>query len=287
LAFTVDKQGPVITAVSATPNPTAQAATLTLTATATDPSGIAAAEWYEGTAPAAGTGRPMTVSGTTVSAGVALNGFAAGSHTLWVRAKDATGQWGTAVSVTVTVQPPNAVFADTFSGNTAAWSQTTGTAPATSGAMVATGTGFVADNTPIGERSFHAKFDFAVGTYNARTATADIYQLRGTAGTAVLTVQVRRSGTATQFRLGLLRSTGWIYTGWVTATGGTVRVDWASATAGSATLKVGTTTVGTLTGNTSAYTVESAVMGLVARTNATPTGSATFDNYASTRYTAP
>jgi hypothetical protein len=287
LTFTVDRHGPVITALSATPNPTAQAATLTLSATATDLSAVTAAEWYEGTAPAAGSGRPMTVSGTALSASIALNGFAAGSHTLWVRAKDAFGQWGAAVSVTVTVQPPNAVFADTFSGNTAAWSQTTGTAPATTGALVATGTGYVVDNTPIGERTFHAKFDFTVGTYNARTATADIYQLRGTAGTAVLTVQVRRSGTATQFRLGQLRNTGWTYTAWVTATGGTIRVDWASAIAGAATLRVGTVTVGTLTGNTSAYTVESAALGLVARTNTTPTGSATFDNYVSTRYTAP
>jgi hypothetical protein len=287
LTFTVDKHGPVVTTLTATPNPTAQAATLTLNAIATDLSGVTAAEWYEGTAPSPGGGHPMTVSSSTLSASIALNGFAAGSHTLWVRAKDALGQWGAAVSVTVTVQPPNAVFADTFSGNTSAWSQTTGTAPATSGAMVATGTGYVVDNTPIGERTFHAKFDFTIGTYNAGTAIADIYQLRGTAGTAVLTVQVRRSGTATQFRLGLLRSAGWAYTGWVTATSGTVRVDWASATGGSAILKVGTVTVGTVTGNTSAYTVESAALGLVARTNATPTGSATFDNYASTRYTAP
>jgi hypothetical protein len=153
--------------------------------------------------------------------------------------------------------------------------------------MAATGIGYVVDNTPIGERTFHSKFDFTVGSYNAGTATADIYQLRGTAGTAVLTVQVRRSGTATQFRLGLLRSTGWTYTAWVTSTGGTVRVDWASAAAGSATLRVGTVTVGTLTGNTSAYTVESVALGLVARTNTSSTGSATFDNYASTRYTAP
>jgi hypothetical protein len=287
LSFTVDKHGPVISALSATPNPTAQATTLALTATATDASAVAAAEWYEGTAPPAGGGHPMTVAGTALSASIALNGFAAGSHTLWVRAKDALGNWGAAASVTVTVQPPNAVFADAFSGNTSAWSQTTGTASAASGALVATGTGYVVDNTPVGERGFHAKFDLTVGAFNAGTATVDIYQLRGAAGTAIATVQVRRSGTATQFRLGLLRSNGWAYTGWVSATGGTVRLDWSSATSGAATLRVGSVTVGTLTGNTSAYTVESAALGLVARTNTSSTGSATFDNYASTRYTAP
>jgi Multicopper oxidase len=287
VTFTLDRHGPVVSALTASPNPTAQATTLSLTATATDVSGIAAAEWFEGTDPGNGAGHAMTVSGTALSASVALGGFTAGAHTFWVRAKDTLGNWGAAVSVTVTVQPPNVIFADTFSGNTAAWSQTTGNASATSGALVATGIGYVVDNSPAAERSLHAKFDFTVGSFNARTATVDIYQLRGASGTAVLTVQVRRSGNSTQFRLGLLRSNGWTYTAWRTATGGTVRVDWASATGGSATLRVGTVTVGTLTGNTSGFTVESAALGLVARTNATPTGSATFDNYASTRFTAP
>jgi hypothetical protein len=288
VTFTVDRTGPVVSALAASPNPTAGAATLTLTATATDAlSTVAGAEWFDGTDPGAGNGTAMAVTGSALSATINLGGFAAGAHTLRVRARDALGNWGAPVSVTVTVQPPNAIFADGFAGNTAAWSQTAGTAPASSGALVASGIGYVVDNTPIGERSFHAKFDFTVGTFNARTATVDIFQARGAAGTAVLTVQVRRSGTATQFRLGLLRSAGWAYTGWVTATGGTVRVDWSSAAAGAATLKVGTVTIGTLTGNTSAYTVESVALGLVARSNTTPTGSATFDNYASTRNTAP
>jgi hypothetical protein len=113
-----------------------------------------------------------------------------------------------------------------------------------------------------------------------------MFQARGPAGTAVLTVQYRRNGTTSQFRLGLLRSGTWAYTGWVNATGGTVRVDWSSGTTGSATLKVGAVTVGTLSGNTSAYTVDSVAVGLVARSGAT-TGSASFDNYASTRFTAP
>jgi hypothetical protein len=288
VSFLLDRHGPVVTSVSATPNPTAGAATLTLLATATDAVGtVAGGEWYEGTAPSLGSGHPMTVSGTGLSATIGLGGFAAGAHTLWVRARDALGNWSAPVSVTVTVQPPNVIFADTFSGSTAAWSQTVGTASAASGALVASGLGYVVDNTPSGERSFFARFDLTVGSFNARTATVDIFQARGAAGTAVLTVQVRRNGTVTQVRLGLLRSTGWTYTGWVTTTGGTVRVSWSSAAAGSASLRVGTTLVGTLSGNTSASTVESAALGLVARTNTTPTGSATFDNYASTRVTAP
>jgi Multicopper oxidase len=285
--FTVDRTGPSVSGLTASPNPTNGAATVALTATATDAlSTVAGAEWFDGTDPGAGHGTAMTVSGSALSASISTAGLAAGTHTLRVRARDSLGNWGPVASVTLTVVP-NAIFADAFaSRNTSAWSQTIGSPSAASGALVATGTGYVVDNTPVGEHSFHAKFDFTVGTFNARSATVDLFQARGAAGTAILTVQYRRNGTANQFRLGLLRNGAWAYTGWVNAAGATVRVDWSGATAGSATLTVGTVTIGTLTGNTSAYTVESAALGLVASTGAT-SGSATFDNYASTRFTAP
>jgi hypothetical protein len=287
VTFTLDRTGPVTSAATATPNPTAQAATLSLTATATDAlSALAGAEWYEGADPGTGNGHPMTVTGTTLSATIALNGFSAGSHTLRLRARDTLGNWGPAGSVTVTVQPPNAIFSDAFTSGTTAWSQRVGTVSANAGALVAGTVGYVVDQTPAGERSFHTRFDVTLGSFNPGTATVDVHQARSAAGSALLTVQYRRSGTTNQFRLGLLRPTGWTYTAWVAASGGTVRVDWTSATAGAATLKVGAVTIGTLTGNTSGYAVESAALGLVARSGAT-TGSLTFDNYASTRYTAP
>jgi hypothetical protein len=148
---------------------------------------------------------------------------------------------------------------------------------------------YVVDNTPAGEHSYHAKFDFTVGSFTAATATVDVFQARNAAGTAVATVQVRRNGTTTQFRLGLFRAGAWAYSAWVTAatTTVTIRVDWTSAVAGSAALKVGTAATVTLTGNTTASVVESAALGLIARTNTTPTGSASFDNFSSTRFTAP
>jgi hypothetical protein len=287
VTFTLDRTGPVISAVTATPNPTARAATLTLSATATDAlSAVTDAEWYEGADPGAGNGHPMTVSGTAVSTTVALNGFSRGDHTLRVRARDALGAWGAAGSVTVTVDPPNAIFADAFTTGTSAWSQVVGTVSAGSGQLVAGTVGYVVDATPAAERTVHTRVDVTLGTINPQTATVTVQQLRNAAGGALAVVQYRRSNGVDQFRLGLLRPAGWAYTGWVAAAGGTVRVDWSSATAGAATLKVGAVTVGTLTGDTSGYTVESAAVGLVART-ATTSGSLSFDNYASTRYTAP
>ncbi|SBT40048.1 multicopper oxidase domain-containing protein [Micromonospora auratinigra] len=287
VTFTLDRAGPVVSAVTATPNPTARAATLTLSATATDAaSAVTAAEWYEGTDPGAGHGHPMTVGGTSVATTVALNGFSAGSHTLRVRARDALGNWGTPGAATVVVDPPNAIFADAFTTGTGAWSRVVGTVSAGAGQLVAGTVGYVVDDTPAAERTVHTRADVTLGTFNPQTAVVTVQQLTNAAGAAVAVVQYRRNGGTNQFRLGLLRPAGWTYTGWVAANGGTVRLDWASATAGSATLKVGTVTVGTLTGDTSAQTVESAALGLVVRTAAT-TGSLSFDNYASTRYTAP
>ena len=51
--------------------------------------------------------------------------LASGQHTLWVRARDAAGNWGAAVSVTFTVPPPlDVIFQDGFaSGTLAAWSK--------------------------------------------------------------------------------------------------------------------------------------------------------------------
>ncbi|SCE94715.1 multicopper oxidase domain-containing protein [Micromonospora mirobrigensis] len=287
VTFTLDRTGPVVTAVTATPNPTAGAATLTLSATATDAaSAVTAAEWYEGADPGVGHGHPMTVAGTAVTATVALNGFGAGNRTLRVRARDALGNWGTAGAVTVAVEPPNAIFADGFTTGTGAWSRVVGTVSSGTGQLVAGTVGYVVDDTPAAERTVHTRADVVLGTFNPQTAVVTVEQLTNASGAAVAVVQYRRNGTTNQFRLGLLRPAGWTYTGWVAANGGTVRLDWVSATAGSATLKVGAVTVGTLTGDTSGYPVEAAALGLVARTAAT-TGSLSFDNYASTRYTAP
>jgi len=287
VTFVLDRTGPVVTAVTATPNPTARAAVLSLTATATDVSAVTDAEWYEGTDPGVGHGHPMTVSGSAVSGTIALNGFSRGNHTLWVRARDALGHWGTAGAVTVNVDPPDAIFSDGFSNGTSAWSQVFGTVSVSSGQLVAGTVGYVLDDTPAAERTMHTRADVTLGTFNPQTAVVTVHQLRNASGNPLAVVQYQRGNGVNQFRLGLLRPAGWAYTPWANANGGTIRLDWTSATAGSATLKVGTVTVGTLTGDTSGYTVESATLGLIARTATTTSGSLSFDNYASTRYTAP
>lgn len=121
-----DILGPVVLAgsVRIDPNPAYTLDPAELIASVTDEhtgnSSIAAAEWSKGSSPAApGTGAPMggtfgERSGdlTITLAGAELNSPAT---TLWVRARDAAGNWGEARSLTVRVHgssaPPPARFA--------------------------------------------------------------------------------------------------------------------------------------------------------------------------------
>ncbi|MFM9921089.1 multicopper oxidase domain-containing protein [Lacisediminihabitans sp. H27-G8] len=105
----VDKVKPVVSAVTATPNPTAGATSVNLTAQATDSrTTVTRAEWFSGADPGAGNGTAMTVTGTgptwTVASPVDVRGFAEGARTLTVRVRDAAGNWSVTASTVVQVQ---------------------------------------------------------------------------------------------------------------------------------------------------------------------------------------
>ncbi len=122
----VDTTGPSASALGVAPNPTGGAASATLTATITDSgtpsSNIAAAEFSIGAAAAAaGAGTAMTAtdgafnaSAEAVTGTVAVSSYAAGTMiTLWVRGRDASGNWGGAASTTlsITATPAGSVAA--------------------------------------------------------------------------------------------------------------------------------------------------------------------------------
>jgi hypothetical protein len=109
-----DVLGPVVTAgsIHCTPTPVDNQQPAALVATVTDAgsgnSNIDAAEWSFGEAPAApGTGQPMSGSFTaptaTVSATLTTGSFSTGTHTLWVRAHDAAGNWGRPLGLSILV----------------------------------------------------------------------------------------------------------------------------------------------------------------------------------------
>ncbi len=114
-----DNAGPLVTDATFSPNPTNNSGTVTLTATADDSetggSTVAAAEWFEGTDPGLGSGHPMTASDGTfdsvteaVEASSGLNTLPVGDHTISVRARDSSGNWGETVEsvLVVDASPP-------------------------------------------------------------------------------------------------------------------------------------------------------------------------------------
>lgn len=119
-ALPADSQTPVVTGLSASPNPTGGAATVALSGVASDVatgcSSIQAAEyWIGSTDPGAGNGTPMAASDGSfdsaeepIQVSVDVSGLPNGVHAIWVRAMDATG-WGTAASLQLQVGPPETV----------------------------------------------------------------------------------------------------------------------------------------------------------------------------------
>lgn len=108
--FGVDAAGPTTSALVLNPSRTSGSAGVAISATgddsATGNSNVTAAEYsIDG-----GTAAPMTlnkvaptVSLTATISAVTVNGLSNGAHTVAVRSQDAAGNWGTAVSATLTV----------------------------------------------------------------------------------------------------------------------------------------------------------------------------------------
>jgi Multicopper oxidase len=97
--------GPVTSLLSVTPNPTNGSAAELISATATS---AAAAEYFlDNATPAVTTrGNTMTVVGTSLTASipaVTVGGLASGDHTISVRSRNASGNWGAIVTAPFTV----------------------------------------------------------------------------------------------------------------------------------------------------------------------------------------
>jgi len=308
----VDKTRPVVSGLNVSPNPTGGVAIVTLTGSATDSaSNIVRAEWFEGTDPGPGNASAMSATDGTfnslseaLTASVNVSGWAAGNHTLYVRAKDAAGNWSLTANVVVTVQPPDLIFADSFeSGNFGAWAAVTGPISVT-GASAMVGAfgmqaalsgntpGFVTDNAPANEPTYHARFYFNPhGTLTGNTQQ-DIFAGLNTAGTRIFRVQYRRTaagGGTYQVRLAVLRAGGTTTSTWFTIANNTphsIEIDWQSAASATVRLYVDGVLRRTLTGlNTSAYLVDSAQLGPSLGLVGAASGTEYFDHFESRRYT--
>lgn len=329
----VDKAAPTTNAIAAAPNPTNVSGgtntSFLLTANGTDAASgnnvIAAAEWYQNPAPAAGSGTPMTASDGTFNSAVepikatidfVALGWTAGNHTIFVRSRDAAGSWSNPVSVVVNVVYPN-IFTNGFDagtlaatwsavgGNAARLSTPTGSAQGGSArrldVAVSAGTsGFVQDNSPNAETSYHGRFyinpqSLVTGT-GANPTAIDLFKgLSGDGiGNTVFTVQYRRSTTTgannnrAQVRLNVTRTGGSTSTNWFNisdATYTSVEVAWASGASVTSSLSTGGTVRQNLTAlDTSANTLGSVQLGLQG-TLAGISGTVRIDSFVSTKTT--
>ncbi|MEO9238195.1 MAG: hypothetical protein ABI418_08895, partial [Jatrophihabitantaceae bacterium] len=311
----VDKTAPVLGALTVTPNPTNGAAVVAMSAPVTDASLIQTAEFWLGTVdPGAGHGSslPVSVVAGKVTVNVPMAAIASGVQQFNLRVQDLAGNWSKPVSTSVTVIKPNAIFADTFeSGNTSAWSASTGSVSVTAAAALQASTrglqvslpgtranqpSFLTDGSPASETTYHARFAFNANTLKSGTATAlTIFQAVNSANGQIFAVQYRLNAGNRQVRAVLDRSGAAALTsGWTTMTAGThlIQVDWKSgpatgATAGSLRLGIDATTAATLTGNTSTLRVDTALLGISAGYSNNSAGTAYFDNFTSARVSLP
>lgn len=311
----IDKTTPTVSGVSAAPNPTGAAASTDLTASASDgDSFIAGAEWFDGADPGRGNGTPMAASdgafdGLTEALidTIDVTTWAPGDHALSVRAMDAAGNWSAAETTVLCVVNCDAIFADSFtSGDTGAWSSTTGPVsvigPGMDGdgnTMAADITGgnsaFVTDGTPAAETSYHARFLFNPNGADSQN-NAEIWLLDGQDGASnsIFRVEYRRRnarGGSYQVRGVVLTAGGEQATAWVDindASINAIEIAWESGTNASFSLYVHDGLQETLTGlDTSAYSVNTINLGPSggAGLDGGASGSVYLDAFVSTRYT--
>jgi subtilisin family serine protease len=270
-------------------------------------SNVAAAEWFEGADPGVGLGSAMSAvdgvfDSTSEQVGASLS-LASGQHTLWVRARDAAGNWGAAASVTFTVPPPrDVIFQDGFaSGTLAAWSKAnrltaanlTGQAALHGSdpyglrvAVAGTMNHFLIDSSPAAEPSYHARFYFDPNATVTGSASWTLFLARSAAGSQVFSLQLSAAnGAAPRLRLSMRSNGAIVTTSWVNVTDAphAIEIAW-SATTRAASLSVdGVEVVGRSGLRNATQRIEEVRLGPTSGLVRASAGVLYFDDFVSTR----
>ncbi|MFN8486055.1 MAG: S8 family serine peptidase [Caldilineaceae bacterium] len=192
------------------------------------------------------------------------------------------------------------IFADSFeSGNLSAWAGTGGTVSrlsVTTGAkqagayglqatITSGASGYVINNSPNNETSYHARFYFHPNNAAINTTVQDILVGRNASNQVVFRVQLRRSSSSYQISSIVTRSGGTTSTNWYTISNAyhAIEIAWQAASSASFTLYIDGVAQQTLTKlNTGAYTIKTVWLGPSAGLSGSP-GSEFFDNFVSKR----
>jgi subtilisin family serine protease len=270
-------------------------------------SNVAAAEWFEGADPGVGLGSAMSAvdgvfDSTSEQVGASLS-LASGQHTLWVRARDAAGNWGAAASVAFTVPPPrDVIFQDGFaSGTLAAWSKAnrltaanlTGQAALHGSdpyglrvAVAGTMNHFLIDSSPAAEPSYHARFYFDPNATVTGSASWTLFLARSAAGSQVFSLQLSAAnGAAPRLRLSMRSNGAIVTTSWVNVTDAphAIEIAW-SATTRAASLSVdGVEVVGRSGLRNATQRIEEVRLGPTSGLVRASAGVLYFDDFVSTR----
>jgi hypothetical protein len=318
VTLVVDKTGPAISDLIATPNPTGGATNVTLVGTATDsPNGaapasnIAAAEWFVGYDPGEGFGTPMTAADgffdTTSEAATAtinVGGWPDGSYDISMRAKDAAGSWGAVSVVTLQVGGNRSgnILVDGFeTGNLAGWKAAVGNVSVTEAAALegvwglavqlnGTEAAYVVDQTPMDEADYYASFLF--NPNNADTAGSNHNLLVGLNADSmpILGIQFETGAGGPEVR-GWVRSGGVeTFTNWYHIASAAQRIGlaWHSGADATFDLLINGQVVETLGGlDTTASRLEEVRLGASGEMAAGMVGTEYLDSFTSARALAP
>jgi hypothetical protein len=145
--------------------------------------------------------------------------------------------------------------------------------------------GYVVDNTPNNETSFHARFYVHPNGATISSTAQDILVGRNASNQVVFQVQLRRSSGSYQIRSVVTRSGGTTSTNWYTVSNAyhALEIAWQSGSSTSFGLYIDGVAKQTLTKlNTNGYTIKTTWLGPSAGLSGSP-GSEYFDNYVTTR----
>ena len=278
--------------------------TLVVRLSASDPQGISAAEFFDGTDPGRGMGTALRATdgaldekAEQVAATASVKRWTPGVHTIKARVRDTAGNWSAIVSARVTVAFPR-IFRDGFeAGKVKHWSRAGGSratiTPAARihgryGLRIALGrkAAYLADSSPRKATSYRASFSIATGTSSTGSAWQTVFAAVDQHGKTALAVQRRTGASGGQVvRLITLRHGRVVESSQtlLDAKRHVVSVAWFGASDGEAGLWIDGRLAASVTKLANAgQTIESARLGQVGSGNARTRGNLIVDDFDST-----
>ncbi len=297
----VDRVAPKLLGLTGSIGPVGQPG-VALTSTLTELNSLGSAEVWTGTKdPGVGKATPaqFSVAAGKVTVQAAFPATA-GKIVYNTRVRDMAGNWSNVVTTTVsvfrsylqavgdwnkqtgvaTIAPTAALQGPDEPGSTAGLKVTLATTPA------ASSLGYLTDNSPVANSTYHARFRFQAPSLNSGGNANNVLTIFDTrtanganGGTEVFGLQYHGTGAAAQIRAVIGTTLGnWITVGTAVHS---ITVDWANGPAATLTLGIDSTT-STVTAN-AVGTIESAQLGVSAaafNSNSTgATGTAYFDSF--------